>query len=148
MRQNNWLFKIHPLFEGRSASSIRCMISAFHKVHWQYFSGEVDMFKNTDVEFLQESGCQKLFKSVYFWWNYFKNKNVATFLGTHCSMYMQGCQILLSSSGTINSGLIVCHEIIFNFHITAEVIPGSQLLGSINGLSMVLTMDISIARLL
>jgi len=34
-------------FNGRNASSIRCMNFAFHKVQWRHFSGVVDKFKNT-----------------------------------------------------------------------------------------------------
>ena len=53
-------------FKGRNASSIRCMNFAFHKVLWRHFSGVVDTFRNTYVEFLHDSVYQKLFKSVYF----------------------------------------------------------------------------------
>jgi len=38
--------------------------------------------KTLNAEFLQYSVNQKLFKSVYFWRNYSKNKNVATFWDT------------------------------------------------------------------
>ena len=38
----------------------------YHKVQWRHFSGVVDRFKNTYVEFLQDAVHQKLFKSVYF----------------------------------------------------------------------------------
>ena len=52
-------------FQRRNASSIM-MELAFHKVQWRHFSGVEDRFKNTYVEFLQDSVYQKLFKLVYF----------------------------------------------------------------------------------
>ena len=69
-------------FKGRHASSIRCMNFAFYKVQWRHFSGVVDRFKTTYVEFLQDFVYQKLFKLVYFSRSNSKNKNVATFWDT------------------------------------------------------------------
>ena len=40
---------------------LKMKFSAFHKVQWQHFSGVVDRFKNTYVEFLQDSVYTKLF---------------------------------------------------------------------------------------
>ena len=31
---NNWLYKMHPMFEGSNGNLTRCTRSAFHKVHW------------------------------------------------------------------------------------------------------------------
>ena len=37
MAKQYWLFKLHPLFDGSNATSIRCTRSAFHKVQRQHF---------------------------------------------------------------------------------------------------------------
>ena len=36
------------------------VVAAFHKVRWRHFSGVVDRFRNTCVEFLWDFVCQKL----------------------------------------------------------------------------------------
>ena len=66
-KTTGYLRTIH-FSKGRNANFVRCMNSAFHKVHWRHCSGVVDRFKNTYVEFLQDSVYQKLFESVYFYY--------------------------------------------------------------------------------
>ena len=70
--------KTVQFLEGINASSIRRMSFAFHKVQWRHFSGVVGRFRNTFVEFLQDSAYQKLFKSVFLT-ELFENKYVAIF---------------------------------------------------------------------
>jgi len=53
---------------------------AFHKVQWRHFSGVVDRFKITYVEFLYGSVYQKNIQIGLFFTELFQ-KNVATFLG-------------------------------------------------------------------
>ena len=68
-----------------AVSLLKMICSAFHKVQWRHFSGVVDRFRNTYVEFLPDSVYQKLFRSVYFKRSYPRNKNIATFW-TQCSI--------------------------------------------------------------
>ena len=68
----------------------------FHQMHelciskvglkWRHFSGVVDRFRITYVEFRQDSVYHKLFKSVYFWRRCSKNKKLWPVYGTHCIM--------------------------------------------------------------
>ena len=62
---------------------LKMIFYAFHKIHWQHFSGVVDRFRNTCVVFLQDSVYQKMAKITHislFLTELFKKINVATFL--------------------------------------------------------------------
>lgn len=61
------------VFEGNSATLIRCMQCAFHKVQWLHISGVGDRNKITYVKFLPNSVQWISLRSVGFWPSYFKN---------------------------------------------------------------------------
>ena len=54
---------------------------AFHEVQWRHFSGVVDRFKNTYVEFFSGFCVPKIIQIGLFFMELIKNINVVTFLG-------------------------------------------------------------------
>ena len=86
----NWIFKNHSLFrkkEMQVPSDAWIVNCAFHKVQWRHFSGVVDRFRNTYLEFLQDS----LPKSIHIGWfltELFKKIEMWPLLGTQCTLLL------------------------------------------------------------
>ena len=83
MWPNDWIFKVHPCFNGSTATLVRWLRSVFYKVQWQHFLVVVDRSKILCVNFFTDSVHHKSFVWLIFDFSYSKNTRWKVF-GTQC----------------------------------------------------------------